>query len=39
MGNSLRRYGIWVGIAIIGAVCWGVLALSRAAGVRRTSKS
>ncbi|MBA3426518.1 MAG: carbon starvation protein A [Rubrobacter sp.] len=29
MGNSLRRYGIWVGIAIIGAVCWGVLALSR----------
>ena len=29
MGSSLRKYGIWVGIAIVGAVCWGVLALSR----------
>src|SRR3712207_3896866 len=29
MSNGLRRYGIWVGIAIVGAVCWGVLALSR----------
>src|SRR5687768_11469289 len=29
MSNSLRRYGIWVGIAIVGAVCWGVLALAR----------
>jgi carbon starvation protein len=29
MNNSLLRYGIWVVIAIVGAVCWGVLALSR----------
>ncbi len=29
MGNSLRRYGVWVVIALVGAVCWGVLALSR----------
>ncbi|QIN81669.1 carbon starvation protein A [Rubrobacter tropicus] len=29
MGNSIRRYGIWLGIALVGAVCWGVLALSR----------
>src|ERR671915_1678067 len=29
MNNSLRRYGIWVVIALVGAVCWGVLALSR----------
>ena len=29
MNNSLLRYGIWVVIAIIGAVCWGFLALSR----------
>ena len=29
MGNSIRRYGVWVGIALVGAVCWGVLALSR----------
>src|ERR671912_2823397 len=29
MSNSLRRYGIWVGIALVGAVCWGFLALSR----------
>jgi carbon starvation protein len=29
MSNSLRRYGIWVGIAIVGAVCWGMLALAR----------
>jgi carbon starvation protein len=29
MNNGIRRYGIWVGIAIVGAVCWGVLALSR----------
>ena len=29
MGSSLRRYGIWVGIAIVGAACWGVLAFSR----------
>ena len=29
MGSSLRKYGIWVAIAIVGAVCWAVLALSR----------
>jgi carbon starvation protein len=29
MGNSIRRYGVWVVIALIGAICWGVLALSR----------
>jgi carbon starvation protein len=29
MGNSLRRYGVWVAVALVGAVCWGVLALSR----------
>ncbi len=29
MGNNLRRYGIWVVVALVGAVCWGVLALSR----------
>jgi carbon starvation protein len=29
MSNSLRRYGIWVGIAIVGVVCWGMLALAR----------
>jgi carbon starvation protein len=25
----IRRYAVWVGIALVGAVCWGVLALSR----------
>src|ERR687891_367645 len=29
MSNSLRRYGIWVVVALVGAVCWGMLALSR----------
>src|SRR3954453_19950446 len=29
MNNGLRRYGIWVVIALVGAVCWGMLALSR----------
>ena len=29
MGSSMRRYGVWVVIALIGAICWGVLALSR----------
>jgi carbon starvation protein len=29
MNNSLRRYGIWVVVALVGAVCWGMLALSR----------
>ncbi len=29
MNNGLRRYGIWVVIALVGALCWGVLALGR----------
>ena len=29
MNNGLRRYGIWVVVAIVGALCWGMLALSR----------
>src|SRR5215218_6505933 len=29
MGNRLGRYAIWVGVAIVGAVCWGMLALAR----------
>src|SRR4029450_14088957 len=29
MSNRLRRYGIWVVVARVGAVCWGMLALSR----------
>jgi carbon starvation protein len=29
MGNRLGRYGIWVIVAIVGAVCWGMLALVR----------
>src|SRR5215210_3677662 len=29
MNNGLRRYGIWVIIALVGALCWGMLALSR----------
>jgi carbon starvation protein len=29
MGSSIRRYGVWVVVALVGAVCWGVLALSR----------
>src|SRR4028118_234018 len=29
MGNGLRRYGVWVVVALVGAICWGVLALSR----------
>src|SRR5688500_19396065 len=29
MNNSLRRYGIWVVVALVGAVCWGMLALAR----------
>src|SRR5215210_2408421 len=33
MSDSLRRYGVWVVIALVGAVCWGVLALSRGEGV------
>ena len=29
MGNRLGRYAIWVVVAIVGAVCWGMLALAR----------
>ena len=29
MGNRWVRTAIWVGVGIVGAVCWGVLALSR----------
>src|SRR5918993_569464 len=29
MGNRLVRYGVWVLVAIVGAVCWGMLALAR----------
>ena len=29
MGNRLSRYAIWIVVALVGAVCWGVLALSR----------
>ncbi len=29
MSNGLGRWAIWISVAIVGAVCWGVLALSR----------
>ena len=29
MSNRLGRYAIWVVIAAFGALCWGMLALSR----------
>jgi carbon starvation protein len=29
MGNRLSRYAIWIVVALVGAVCWGVLALGR----------
>ena len=29
MNNGFRRYGIWVVVALVGALCWGMLALSR----------
>jgi carbon starvation protein len=29
MGNRLGRYGVWVLVAIVGAICWGMLALAR----------
>jgi carbon starvation protein len=29
MGNRLVRYGVWVLVAIVGAVCWGMLVLAR----------
>ena len=25
----VRRYGVWIVVALVGAICWGVLALSR----------
>ena len=29
MSNRWARTAVWVGVALVGAVCWGVLALSR----------
>ncbi|MDQ3589492.1 MAG: carbon starvation protein A, partial [Actinomycetota bacterium] len=29
MGNRLGRYAIWVVVALVGALCWGMLALAR----------
>jgi carbon starvation protein len=29
MNNGFRRYGIWVVVALVGAICWGMLALAR----------
>jgi carbon starvation protein len=29
MGNRFGRYAIWVGVALFGALCWGILALGR----------
>ena len=29
MNNRPVRWGIWVAVALVGAACWGVLALSR----------
>ena len=29
MGNRFGRYAIWIGVALVGALCWGVLALGR----------
>src|SRR5215210_1842974 len=29
MNNGLRRYAIWAVVALVGALCWGMLALSR----------
>jgi carbon starvation protein len=29
MNYGLRRYGIWVVVAVVGALCWGMLALAR----------
>jgi len=33
MGNRFGRWAIWAGVALGGAVCWGVLALSRGEAV------
>ncbi len=29
MSSRLGRYAVWIAVAIVGAVCWGVLALGR----------
>jgi carbon starvation protein len=29
MGSRLGRYAVWIVVALIGAVCWGMLALAR----------
>src|ERR671911_611540 len=29
MGNRLGRYALWIGVALVGALCWGVLAFGR----------
>ena len=29
MGNRLGQYAVWIGVALVGALCWGMLALSR----------
>ena len=29
MGSRIGRYAVWVAVAVVGAVCWGVLALGR----------
>src|ERR671911_499438 len=33
MGNRLGRYTLWIGVALVGALCWGVLALGRGESV------
>src|ERR671939_774664 len=33
MGNRLGRYAIWIGVALVGALFWGVLALGRGESV------
>src|SRR5919107_1680524 len=33
MGNRLGRYAIWIGVALVGALCWGVLSLGRGESV------
>ena len=33
MGNRLGRYVVWIGVALVGALCWGVLALGRGEAV------
>jgi carbon starvation protein len=33
MGNRLGGYALWIGVALVGALCWGVLALGRGESV------